>query len=720
MGKKHRRSRRRDLTPEQLQRKRRQNIGRSVAALCIAGMASTAATVGMAAFTTGYTVEYEGIPVAYVENRDAISTAVLQAESLTSDLLHRDYSLGQEISAKAAIVPRASVTPQAEAADSIMEQIPELTRAYTLTVDGTYIGAAESADTITQALEKVKDVYRTPETISVFLESQVNLDYQFLPAGTQLTDADTMAEKLLQQSLQTFSYTTQAGDTMSSVAERFSMSPERLAELNADRELEVEATDADIAELSEIIGDGQVSASAAEQEAPSDAVSEEAEESDEEDAQAEDVSQDADVQTDDILPEDAALPDDELLAAQALRTAQAAVDAAAVVQQSPEDLELTEAPLKAGQELTVEQTCSLLVVSTVEEEVSDREVLPEKMTLLDNTLPMGQEQILIEGVPGQDSVLSRVTKRCGVPVSALDLNSVTRKEAAPLLVAVGYGSHPELFDFYDLDGFMFRWPVQGRISSDYGYRYIFGGINFHRGVDIPAPSGTAVHAGSGGVVLFAGEKGSYGNLVIIDHGNGFQSYYGHNSRLLVKAGDLVSQGQIIAAVGSTGRSTGPHCHFEVHYNGELVDPLMYLPGDNNAPIRSQAPLPAFDEPDASSSASASDDSGGGNASSGSGGSAASSASSSSSGGSSYQPAESEEPEAFLQEEDMDPAAVNAPVVPEEDVSLNTETTDPVVDNSPVVPQDSYESAPAAPVAPEPAPAVQETPAPAAEPAEPTE
>ena len=220
----------------------------------------------------------------------------------------------------------------------------------------------------------------------------------------------------------------------------------------------------------------------------------------------------------------------------------------------------------------------------------DRPVEPDKLTLLDSSIPMGTQEVLIEGTPGEETVMLRVTKRCGVPVASVDLSSVTRLRAEPLLVAVGYGSHPELFDFFGVDGLMFQWPVQGRISSDYGYRYIFGGLNFHRGVDIPAPLGTAVHAAANGTVLFAGERGSYGNLVIIDHGNGFQTYYGHNSGFLVKTGDVVTRGQSIAAVGSTGRSTGPHCHFEVHLNGVLVDPLMYLPGDNNAPARMQVPL----------------------------------------------------------------------------------------------------------------------------------
>ena len=123
------------------------------------------------------------------------------------------------------------------------------------------------------------------------------------------------------------------------------------------------------------------------------------------------------------------------------------------------------------------------------------------------------------------------------------------------------------------------------MSSGYGYRDIFGSTSFHRGIDIPAPEGVAVHAGQSGTVTYVGEQGSYGNLVIIDHGNGFQSYYAHNSVILVEKGDVVQQNDIIAGVGSTGRSTGNHCHFELHYKGQVINPMDYLPATNNAPAR---------------------------------------------------------------------------------------------------------------------------------------
>ena len=548
----------------------------SIAALCIASAAVAGVGIGTS-FTTCYTVEYRGIPVAYVDSKAELDSALLQAEAMVSDLLQTDYSFGQEIQVKTDIVPRNSVSELPEATDSIMEQIPELTRLYTLTVDGVYIGAADKAETITRALDRVKDFYRTPETVSVSIESQIDLAHRFLPEGSEIMDEDALVEALMAQTVFTFAYTTQEGDTLEDIALRFGMDPQRLDELNAGVELEIAATDTDVATLDEILGDTELTAPG-DAEAEQEAYQEEIE-----------VTREDDAFTDDVLPEDMDEIDPEILAANAVRQAYAALDAAALTENG-EELDLTRAPLNPGQLLTVEQTCSRLVISTVEETVTDREVMPERFTLLDSSIPVGTQEVLVEGTPGQETVLIRVTKRCGVPVASADLNSVTRLRAEPLLVAVGYGSHPELFDFFGVDGLMFQWPVQGNISSDYGYRYIFGGLNFHRGVDIPAPMGSAVHAAANGTVIFAGSRGSYGNLVIIDHGNGFQTLYGHNSGFVVKEGDVVTKGQTIAAVGSTGRSTGPHCHFEVHLNGVLVDPLMYLPGENNAPARMQIPL----------------------------------------------------------------------------------------------------------------------------------
>lgn len=115
-------------------------------------------------------------------------------------------------------------------------------------------------------------------------------------------------------------------------------------------------------------------------------------------------------------------------------------------------------------------------------------------------------------------------------------------------------------------------PAQGSISSNFGERW----GRQHKGIDIAASSGSNVVAFQSGKVTFSGWNGGYGNLVIIDHGNGYESYYGHNSKNIVKVGDSVQKGDLIAKVGNTGNSTGPHCHFEIRINGKPVNPINYI------------------------------------------------------------------------------------------------------------------------------------------------
>jgi len=123
------------------------------------------------------------------------------------------------------------------------------------------------------------------------------------------------------------------------------------------------------------------------------------------------------------------------------------------------------------------------------------------------------------------------------------------------------------------------WPTSGPITSPFGWRGhpIFGTERFHSGIDIGADYGDAVVAADSGVVVSSGWMGGYGKAIIIDHGNGISTLYGHNSELLVEEGARVSKGQIISRVGSTGYSTGPHLHFEVRENGSPVSPMSYLP-----------------------------------------------------------------------------------------------------------------------------------------------
>jgi murein DD-endopeptidase MepM/ murein hydrolase activator NlpD len=117
------------------------------------------------------------------------------------------------------------------------------------------------------------------------------------------------------------------------------------------------------------------------------------------------------------------------------------------------------------------------------------------------------------------------------------------------------------------------WPVSAPITSPFGSRW----GRMHEGIDLGAAYGTPIAAAGSGVVIYCGWMEGYGNLTVIDHGNGLATAYGHQSRIAVSCNQQVSQGQIIGYVGSTGHSTGPHLHFEVRVNGSPVDPLGYLP-----------------------------------------------------------------------------------------------------------------------------------------------
>ncbi len=128
------------------------------------------------------------------------------------------------------------------------------------------------------------------------------------------------------------------------------------------------------------------------------------------------------------------------------------------------------------------------------------------------------------------------------------------------------------------DKVSFQMPVNGRISSDFGNRFhpIDRKIKFHSGIDIAVPKDTPVGAAADGIVKFAGWEGGYGNLVIIEHPDGSETRYGHNDKLLVVEGQSVAAGDVISLSGSTGKSTGPHLHFEVRVNGEAVNPRKFL------------------------------------------------------------------------------------------------------------------------------------------------
>lgn len=134
-------------------------------------------------------------------------------------------------------------------------------------------------------------------------------------------------------------------------------------------------------------------------------------------------------------------------------------------------------------------------------------------------------------------------------------------------------------------GAAFTWPADGQVSSTFGRR----GSSVHDGIDIAAPEGSPVRAAADGEVLYSGALRGYGKVVIVEHGGGLTTVYAHNRDNLVRPGDRVRRGDVIAAVGRSGKTTGPNLHFEVRRNKRASDPLAFLPAR-------EAPMVAREEP----------------------------------------------------------------------------------------------------------------------------
>lgn len=227
--------------------------------------------------------------------------------------------------------------------------------------------------------------------------------------------------------------------------------------------------------------------------------------------------------------------------------------------------------LSIGQVLNVKESIPRLSVRT-RERVTYHDPIPCPVETRDDpNLYVGSSKILSKGVEGDALVTADVMLLNGVEKERTVLSSQTLQEPTVTVKAVGTKQKPKT-----ASSGRYKWPCSGRISSYFGYRRIFGGTRYHSGIDISCAYGTSIKAADGGKVTFSGYKGAYGNLIILTHDNGQQTYYGHCSSLLVSAGARVYQGQVIARVGSTGRSTGNHCHFEVRVGGSAVNPLNYL------------------------------------------------------------------------------------------------------------------------------------------------
>ena len=228
--------------------------------------------------------------------------------------------------------------------------------------------------------------------------------------------------------------------------------------------------------------------------------------------------------------------------------------------------------LQIGDVLVISNAVPYLTVRATQMEYYEEDIPYEIEYRDDNTMWEGDTKVISKGEYGRSNTVARVTYEGVNEVEREIVSQDIFLEPVTEIQARGTLERPTWAPTGS-----FRWPTSGSITSRYGYRNIFGGSSFHGGVDIANSYGTDIVAADGGIVIYAGWMSGYGYLVQIDHQNGYVTYYGHNSSLLVSVGDKVFKGQHIAEMGSTGRSTGNHCHFEVRINGERTNPLNYLP-----------------------------------------------------------------------------------------------------------------------------------------------
>ena len=230
--------------------------------------------------------------------------------------------------------------------------------------------------------------------------------------------------------------------------------------------------------------------------------------------------------------------------------------------------------IQIGEVLTLSEAVPYLTVTVKQREYYVEDVMYDIEYTDTADLYKGDYKVVSAGEYGAADVVANVTYVNGVETERTILSSVTLKEPVTEQRLQGTKERPTWYPTGT-----FRWPISGRITSYFGGRSSPGGIGStnHQGIDIAGSYGIPVYAADGGTVTYAGWMGGYGYLVQIDHGNGYVTRYGHNSSLLVSVGDHVYKGQQIARVGSTGNSTGNHCHFEVRYNGVARNPLNYLP-----------------------------------------------------------------------------------------------------------------------------------------------
>ena len=437
--------------------------GRFLALALVAGAVSTAATL----YTPACSVSVNGEELGTVTSLAQVQAAEEHVEERVSAILNQNYEMDNQVELNWKFVSRKDLTSVSTLSSKLFNQVSQVTRGYTLTLDGETVAVQTSRRGLEALMESLKAPYVNENTISAEFTSPLELHYGYVDVRQVTDDLSEVTALLKSNRVEAATYTVQAGDTASAIAQNKGMTLSALMAMNPGMDAN---------------------------------------------------------------------------------------------------------KLLIGQELTVSQSVPYLSVRTVDQVTYEETVAAPVEYVDDASMYKGDSKVLEPGKDGVDQVTAQITYLSGVEQSREVLSTQAVSAPVAKVVAQGTKERPKTAPTGS-----FMWPVNGTVTSRFGNRSLFGTRRFHGGIDIYVPVGTPVKAADGGTVASAGYSSGYGYLVVIRHDNGKTTYYAHNSKLLVSAGQQVYKGQVIAKSGATGNVTGPHCHFEVRINDQRQNPLNYLP-----------------------------------------------------------------------------------------------------------------------------------------------
>lgn len=431
---------------------------------------AAALTAGLSLYTRASVVSYNGVELGGVSNVRVVSAVIGDLESITRETLgDEDYAVDLSLLEKEGQwIPRRELESRQELEDRLSAQLGEVAYAYTLYVNGEPIAATTFPGALEELLEQLKNVYRTPYTVDLYFEEDVEIRQEYV--DTELVKNLGYIAQIMNETKQgEVTYVVKSGDAPSVIAEEAGISYAELQNMNRGYDWSI---------------------------------------------------------------------------------------------------------LHVGDVLTVSNAVPYLTVVNVEIQNYVQDVPYGVEYVDDDSMYQGDYKVLSPGEFGKADVTANVIYVNGEESGRQVVSNVVLIDPVTEQQAAGTIPRPSWFPTGS-----FRWPCNGILTSRFGRRNtgIPGATTNHQGIDIANSSGTPIYAADGGTVVTAGWGGSsWGYLVTIDHGNGYMTYYGHNSKVIVHPGDHVYKGQQISLMGSTGVSSGPHCHFGVKLNGTFVNPLNYL------------------------------------------------------------------------------------------------------------------------------------------------